>query len=740
MIQFISLKAKDTFSYRDVEFSFSNGLHSISGLNGSSKTSLFLALQQCLFNKNSKCCKIEHVSNSITNQPYEIEVEFLKGADHYRVVNSRKAGRIDIYKNHGPNSIALRKIPEVLIQIKDILGCDYELFRDLTYQSKDSTLNLLDSTTNTGRAKFVNDILNLDELDGKLTQLNDKRKALEGKGGKVAQLEEVIFTLAASIAPEVAVPAELQVDTEVLDSLTEQSYKLMGSIPEITAGIKTLEDKVSEYVGQTKKLAEAAALEEELADLNMSEQDPQEVGATIDELSAEILNYKVGIAAAEAKLANANKAQTKIKRREALTAELSAIEKPDKPLEECLDQKSKIEKALATKTEQLRSAKAEHKKLEKASQIGVCPTCMTLVDPEQFNQDIIKVMDQVEELEAFIVKCNTSLVKYSDRISVWKTINEKVTEIETISGSCVYTAEDILSITTDLEKQKNLLTCAEVAKSANVTWLSLNDKRTKLRHKLEVLNAEIGNIAPPDLEELDLARFQLKEAEQSLQRINAERVEAAANVKAAELHNAECRTKRALNDAAAQSNAQVWLTLDQKKKELQEANEKVDLLKLWVSVLGPKGYRTTKIRKFLGALNQTMHRYAELMSNGRIVCKFLLSETGEITFEITDEAKTQDISLWSGGETARIKIVCLFAVLEIMEAMGSTSFNVICLDEIFSALDQEGKEGLFRVLEYLKQRNKAIYVIAHEELALDLMYDSVIKAEKLADGTTRIIQ
>ena len=135
-----------------------------------------------------------------------------------------------------------------------------------------------------------------------------------------------------------------------------------------------------------------------------------------------------------------------------------------------------------------------------------------------------------------------------------------------------------------------------------------------------------------------------------------------------------------------------------------------------------------------------MKKYADLMCNGKITCVFALSPTGEITFEITDEAKTQDITLWSGGETARIKIVCLFAVLEILEAMGSVAFNVLCLDEIFSALDQEGKEGLFKVLEYLKHKHKALYVIAHEELALDLMYDSVIKAEKLHDGTTRITQ
>jgi ABC-type Mn2+/Zn2+ transport system ATPase subunit len=82
----------------------------------------------------------------------------------------------------------------------------------------------------------------------------------------------------------------------------------------------------------------------------------------------------------------------------------------------------------------------------------------------------------------------------------------------------------------------------------------------------------------------------------------------------------------------------------------------------------------------------------------------------------------------------------LFAVLEILEALGSGSFNVLCLDEIFSSLDLEGKEGLFRVLSHLQNKGKGIYTIAHSELALAMVYDSIISATKHEDGTTTIKQ
>ena len=173
-------------------------------------------------------------------------------------------------------------------------------------------------------------------------------------------------------------------------------------------------------------------------------------------------------------------------------------------------------------------------------------------------------------------------------------------------------------------------------------------------------------------------------------------------------------------------------------ERIWKSENKLELLKAWQGILGSKGYRVARIKKFISSLNGLMVKYAQMISGGRIKCNFFITETGEIDFTITDEAKSMAYELWSGGEKGRVKLVCLFAVLELLESMGSLSFNVLALDEIFSALDTEGKEGLFNVLTYLKGHSKAIYTIAHEELVLDLQYDYKVKAEKLSDGTTEV--
>ena len=338
MIKFTKITAADTFSYRKQTFQFEDGLHSVSGVNGSSKTSLFMALQQVLFNRNSKNCRVDDVSNNITGEPYEVEVEFTKGSDDYRVVNSRKTGKIDLFKN-GKN-IALRKIPEVLKQIQEILGCDYELFADLTYQSKESKLNLLDSSTNKGRAEFVNRILKLDELDTELTRLNDRRKSLEGKNGRIAQLQDAIGMLEVSIAEEVSVPEEVPEDESAVVKLRTELEELLQKQTSLSDEYKKLSAAAEKYEAQADKHKEIEAIQGQLE--GVYPHCEVEVSSRVSELAEALVELKTNIAELDLKLKEQAKAKVDFERKQELEADLAAIKTHDKPLDECLDQKAKI--------------------------------------------------------------------------------------------------------------------------------------------------------------------------------------------------------------------------------------------------------------------------------------------------------------------------------------------------------------------------------------------------------------
>ena len=382
------------------------------------------------------------------------------------------------------------------------------------------------------------------------------------------------------------------------------------------------------------------------------------------------------------KLEDASKAEASLRKRVELQTKLDAAEVPSTPLDTLeLNLRSELQ-LISSQAVKLTQFRAEYDKLKAAKSKGECYACGHQIDATLFDAEIQRVKSLGNALKEDQDARKVKAVECEAAISLWK-----------------------------------------------------------IRRTLE---ADIARLQTPDTQ-IDVAAIQehLADSLSEMLRLKEYRIvleetlSIAAKIRE---HNAAIRAQQQMNLRIIGNNRQILLTLDLKKKELEEAEGRVELLKTWNGILGARGFRTARIAKFLKSLNLTMNKYAKLMCGGRIICRFYLDEKGEINFEITDEAKSQDIALWSGGETSRIKIVCLFAVLELLEVMGSVSFNVLCLDEIFSTLDSEGKSGLFEILAYLKGKDKALYTIAHEELALDMLYDTHIKAEKLDDGTTRILQ
>ena len=254
------------------------------------------------------------------------------------------------------------------------------------------------------------------------------------------------------------------------------------------------------------------------------------------------------------------------------------------------------------------------------------------------------------------------------------------------------------------------------------------------------MRAEVGPVVEAD--PLVLAGLDLKLGEVASQLISVknEVSQIDTEVTKAKDHNALSRARKELNRQVEENNRDLLLRLAASRNELSNAESTLEDIRNWLGILGPKGYRVRKIDRFLRSFNILIRKYSEMITSGRIACVFYLDEDGEVQFTVTDSHKTVKWANWSEGEKARVKMSCLFATLEILEATGSSSFNVLCLDEIFGSLDEEGKAGLFAVLDHLRGQNKALFTIAHSELALAMTYDSVIRATKHEDGTTSIQQ
>lgn len=736
MITFSHITAADAFSYRYLDFDFRSGLSAVEGVNGASKTSIFMALQIGLFNRCFKECKIEAVNNTITAAPFEISITFTRDEFTYVVVNSRKLGKITITRNGV--DISLKRIPENLKLIEEILGTDYKTFLDLTYQAKESSLNLLETSTDKGRKEFIARILKLDEIDAEQARMKEKEKELAGKNGRILQLRTAVEMLSGTQGEEVAVQDILDVT-----AAENELQKLNLVVGELQLEVLRLGNESNEVQKEVNAWNEEQSLREQLIELK-STVDDTSVGdmagmqALVLETSAKVTANSTAITTLTSLIKQLEKYEG-VENSIAGTEEtLALLPHPEMSYEECKVQKEKISNAWKARQGKIDAALTELAKFETAQAKGECPTCGGHAD---VSQQIKTLQEDLQKDTLFVDKCTSSYEKYKGWLSRWEAIHTTTATLEKLQAEVSGKPEgDLVTCRVNLGLlQGETALLVQNAEEA-VRRQEAANFQDKLKIQILELNARItrGVACLYKDEYVAMVKDNLGKANAQLVSIRGDIDCTQQELEERKDHNATVRATEALNNQIRENNQKIALQIDQLQKELEAKEDKLELLKSWQGILGGKGYRVARIRKFISSLNSLMVKYAQMISGGRIKCTFFITESGEIDFTILDDAKEMAYELWSGGEKARVKLVCLFAVLELLESMGSLSFNVLALDEIFSALDTEGKEGLFNVLTYLKGRNKALYTIAHEDLVLDLQYDHKVKAEKLADGTTEV--
>ena len=298
--------------------------------------------------------------------------------------------------------------------------------------------------------------------------------------------------------------------------------------------------------------------------------------------------------------------------------------------------------------------------------------------------------------------------------------------------------EDVAKFTLQLneakqEKNRLLNTLNELSEQKRV-WSAISE----LSSREEILKSALVVVEEADEASYNKACADHDYAVQNYQEAVEAHTKATNELNAAIRHNDTAAMMEKLNNEAAESNKQATVRINKLTEELQEVEKRMDLLDNWTRILGPNGYRVHSMSRFLKVLNQTMDKYADIISGGRIKCTFYVTEEGKVDFSVVDPDKKVPFANWSKGEQARVKLACLFSVIELLEVMGSASYNVLVLDEIFSALDDEGKEGLFEVLSYLRSNGKCIYTISHTPLVNPVVFDSAIQVVK-ENGLARII-
>lgn len=164
-IQLQRLEISNMFSYgKDNTLRLdANRITQLTAVNGSGKSSIALILQELLYNKNIKGIKKGDILNRyIDDKSWRGALDFLVDAKQYRVTVTRSGASTKVQLLEDSVDISEHKVLDTYKKIQDILGLDFEIFTQITYQSSVDLLDFL-KATDTNRKKFLINLFNLEK-------------------------------------------------------------------------------------------------------------------------------------------------------------------------------------------------------------------------------------------------------------------------------------------------------------------------------------------------------------------------------------------------------------------------------------------------------------------------------------------------------------------------------------------------------------------------------------------------
>lgn len=183
MIKFKKITIHNYKSIEKAELLYTKGVWVVKGnnndavfkSNGAGKSTVLEAIQQGLYNKNTKGITIEDTYNRNTNKGYRIIIEFSVDSDNYLIDNDRELSTIKIFKNS--TDISKKGIAENLKEIQNIIGFDFTTFSALTYVSHQTVTQLLDTFTSSSLMKILLDFDSITEFESKVKDSLNKSKS-----------------------------------------------------------------------------------------------------------------------------------------------------------------------------------------------------------------------------------------------------------------------------------------------------------------------------------------------------------------------------------------------------------------------------------------------------------------------------------------------------------------------------------------------------------------------------------
>ena len=138
-----------------------NKITQLTAPNGYGKSTIALILQELLFGKNIKGIKKGDILNRYSTQKsWDAALLFTVDEVNYQIKSARQGASTKVTLLEEGTDISEHKVLDTYKKIKDILGMDFEVFSQITYQSSVDLLDFI-KATDTNRKKFLINLFNL---------------------------------------------------------------------------------------------------------------------------------------------------------------------------------------------------------------------------------------------------------------------------------------------------------------------------------------------------------------------------------------------------------------------------------------------------------------------------------------------------------------------------------------------------------------------------------------------------
>ena len=219
--------------------------------NGSGKSSIAMIIQEILFNKNIKGIKKTDILNRWTkDKQWTGSIEFDIDGASYSVAVQRSGASTKVQLLKCGIDISDHKVLDTYKKIQELLGINFEIFSQLTYQSSVDLLEFL-KATDTNRKKFLINLFNLE----KYIMIGDKIKVQAQSLDKEFSIQK----------------GELKSVEDFLNSTVVPEKKTFAKVvevdPTIQQRIGVLEQEVKNYKQTCMKIDKNNMYKDEIAQL-----------------------------------------------------------------------------------------------------------------------------------------------------------------------------------------------------------------------------------------------------------------------------------------------------------------------------------------------------------------------------------------------------------------------------------------------------------------------------------------